>query len=854
MRTLTATFSPNSISAATRIRGLFVLVVVGLLAGHGSVLARDVIHEVRGTESLDDIAAQYYGNARLGESLRLHNELASSDLSGVDSLRVPHATRHTVKSGDTWSSLAETHWGDANLAGNLWRLVGGSPRLDAGRVLEIPALIPVRLKSGETLASFSRLAYGRADRAVELARLNQVDDPRSLRPGTVVQIPILTFAPAGAETLAVEPQMAEPQMAEPEMAPETQQRAALQVPLPPVGAAEPLQEEPIAERAAEPVLQQPAQVAAPIRAQAPLRANQLSGPSYEITAFDLDYLQQVADAPAANALGATTIVLEQLDEVYVAAGQGGLTVSFRLDSVPADGPRWFHASAVISINQQIVAELARNGLGAMIVAASEEDIEFTTGVDLRPAGRTDLSLTIFLPTVRELQTFASGDRIAEEDAANHSSHARILANSPVQSGDAFRPREVDEYVARLNRHPGRRVEAQLSPSRDPSQLYLDYQITESRPWLIYGQYMNTGTESTQEWQQRLGLVNFQVFERDDVFTFDFVTDLSSDVQALYASYTLPLLSDRMRVRFDGSWSEFQADANLGFEQLFEGQQSKAGVQFELNVFQYRQLFIDVVAGVNYQVIEADNKTALIRGKDSFVMPHVGLGVARDTGASRFNGSIWIDWNRKHLSHNDFDEVAALGRLNPDLDFQILRWASSLSFFLDPLLKQPTQAHEVSVEYRGQDAFNRFRLIPHHQQIAGGMETVRGYKQGVTAGDSVHLASFEYRFHVPRLLSPSPQATELPLLGEVAIAPRETGGRPDWDLVFKLFYDVARLKQSHKTASEFDERLRGVGAGIEFVYKRWMAVAFDWGVGLDDARGGEIKAHRGEGHLSVSLFY
>jgi hemolysin activation/secretion protein len=600
---------------------------------------------------------------------------------------------------------------------------------------------------------------------------------------------------------------------------------------------------------------------------APPPRTELVGPSYDVTGFKLGYLEPVAGAPSASELLETQVELKQLGDTYVGVGRGGELVRFRLDRLPAGGPTRFHASAINSINQQLVAELNRRGLGGVIVAPDDQDIDLRSAVDIRGEGRTALKLTVFLPTIGEVQTFAQGDRLPQEEATNNPVHAKVLENSPVAAGEPLRPRLLDDYVARLNRHPGRRVTAQLSPSREPGRVYLDYQINEAKPWLFYAQYANTGTESTTENQLRTGLVHYQLTGRDDILELDYLTGGFDEVTAVRVAYDtpLPFLEDRLRLRVAGDYSSFDAEEELGFflpGTKYEGQQSTVGLELSYNVFQHRELFVDLFTGIRYQNIEADNKDADIRGKTGFMLPRAGLGLDRRTETSKLTGSLFFEWNVPEWGHTQRDEIANLGRLDPDRDFVVMRWDANLSFFLEPLInpsgyrdlgtpRSSAHAHELYFSFRGQDAFD-YRLVPHHQQIAGGFYTVRGYDQGVTAGDNVYLLTAEYRFHVPRILLPR-RAADLPILKEFAVAPRQVGGRPDWDLILRVFYDWARVKRNDRFPEEPNDRLRGVGVGAELAIKRWLSVRFDWAVGLDDARNGAVRKNGSEGYVSVNLF-
>lgn len=167
---------------------------VGLLVLASAAQAEDVSHLVREGDSFRSLAQHFYGREAYADSLRLYNEIPTLTPGAV--LRVPFAEDYTVQAGDTWSGLASRHWGNGSLFISLSELTPNAPKtLRTGQTLRIPALLPYRIGKGETLASLSRLVYDRSGQARALARLNEIADPRSLRQGQIVRIPILKLAP-----------------------------------------------------------------------------------------------------------------------------------------------------------------------------------------------------------------------------------------------------------------------------------------------------------------------------------------------------------------------------------------------------------------------------------------------------------------------------------------------------------------------------------------------------------------------------------------------------------------------------------------------------------------------------------
>jgi hemolysin activation/secretion protein len=113
-------------------------------------------------------------------------------------------------------------------------------------------------------------------------------------------------------------------------------------------------------------------------------------------------------------------------------------------------------------------------------------------------------------------------------------------------------------------------------------------------------------------------------------------------------------------------------------------------------------------------------------------------------------------------------------------------------------------------------------------------SVRGYPESVAAGDTVVIGTAEYRLHIPRLFAVNPDPPML--FGEpFRWAPQQPYGRPDWDLIARAFIDVGQTINNRKQTFEVDQRLVGVGAGIELQFRRNLNVRVDYGVALEDVK-------------------
>ena len=553
-----------------------------------------------------------------------------------------------------------------------------------------------------------------------------------------------------------------------------------------------------------------------------------------------------------------TVLLTPTSDGYIGALPDGPIEAVRLGSLGEDGIRVVYGSALAGINQGVRDALeAEWGLIGHLVTPEASEIAYrTTRVDLRKPGNTVLSVLIWRAVVGEVRTVAAGDRIAEKPEeseeggaanapgaiagnVNHPAHQRIRERVRVETGDLLTRPGLDAEIARQSRHPGRSVEAAVSPGGQPGDVVLDLLISEPKQWTAYAQASNTGTESTDEWQYRIGYANYQLTGRDDVLRFDYITAGFDESHALLSSYSFDL-GERARATINGRWNEYVAsDVGLGFEN-FTGEGWSAGGEIAFNVHQNGDRFLDVFAGFRYESIDVENQVFLIEGSENFFLPEVGVRWERSTPLLQTFFETSLEGNMAGIAGTDAIEVQRLGRFGVDDEWVVLKTAWSHSRFLDPWFDPAgfrgdrgadgmRLAHELAVSVRGQYAFGA-RLVPNFQTVAGGFSTVRGYPESVTVGDDVVIGSAEYRFHLGRAGGISPEPATL--FGRPFRTQRTRPyGSADWDVILKGFIDAARVSPNNAPFFETQETLVGVGLGVEARLKRNLTVRLDYGMAL-----------------------
>jgi hemolysin activation/secretion protein len=592
------------------------------------------------------------------------------------------------------------------------------------------------------------------------------------------------------------------------------------------------------------------------------------GPSYTVDSIVLEYDRDTPGVPSVKELMDLEIRLGESDEGFVASREDTENVTLKLREIQQlDGNR-FSASAIRAINQKIVDEFNRRGFVDVYVAPASG--QFTQeGKDLRPSDARELRLSMRFGHVVDVRTKTYGERFGTDAEDNNPAHERIRRNSPIGPSEETDPRlEVirkdllDDYLFRLNRHPGRRVDATLAPS-GAGGVSLDYVVTENKEWLTYSQFSNTGTEDTQEWRQRFGFVNHQLTDRDDILSLDYITAGFSDLHAGIASYEAPLFDFfNTRWKASGYYSEFTSSDVAAFGTDFVGEEWSLGADVYHNFFQRRELFVDWYAGARFRDITADNVSLGGDGNDTFFLPHLGVRLERNKDTVNSTAFVEFEMNVSSIGGSSSDASEKLGRTDPEVDWGTVKWNVTHSFYLEPLLNRvgfedaetpssSTLAHEISLGFKGQYAFD-YRLIPHAQYTVGGLYTVRGYEESLVAGDSTIVGSVEYRLHIPRLLNP--RAPQKKVFGKpFKVARDSVYGRPDWDLVAKAFFDFGTTLLNDEVATEDEQTLVGAGLGVEFLFRRNLSFRADFGFALEDVDT-RVSAGDSEVHFAATFLF
>ena len=134
-------------------------------------------YRARAGDTLELIAAEYYGDRALAPVIAMANPTVASPPTPGATLSVPLSTELVTAPGDTLAGLAATHLGDAGRAPALasWNRLRPTASLPAGVALRVPVIVAVRLTAPDTSAAIAERYLGSASEGDGLRLYNGLD-------------------------------------------------------------------------------------------------------------------------------------------------------------------------------------------------------------------------------------------------------------------------------------------------------------------------------------------------------------------------------------------------------------------------------------------------------------------------------------------------------------------------------------------------------------------------------------------------------------------------------------------------------------------------------------------------------
>ncbi len=166
-----------------------------------------ITHKVRAGDTLELLAAEYYGDRNDALFIMVANKMQHPrPLKKGEKLRVPVSREVTTSIGDTFETLGQAYLGDARRGQFLAEFNGLQPddSLAAGTVLSVPFTISYAADADVPLEAIAQAYFGDAERAKVLRAYNFLDKD-ALAKGESIEVPIFHVRVREAMLPPIEP-------------------------------------------------------------------------------------------------------------------------------------------------------------------------------------------------------------------------------------------------------------------------------------------------------------------------------------------------------------------------------------------------------------------------------------------------------------------------------------------------------------------------------------------------------------------------------------------------------------------------------------------------------------------------
>lgn len=382
----------------------------------------------------------------------------------------------------------------------------------------------------------------------------------------------------------------------------------------------------------------------------------------------------------------------------------------------------------------------------------------------------------------------------------HFDEANVRASLPaVKEGTEPNSVALARNLQILTEHPVKRTTIVLEPGKAPEEVDVVVRVVDDKPTRVVVTLDNTGTSETGHLRAGIGYQHTNLFNRDHVFTAQFVTspDHVSDVSILGLSYRIPAYS--LNSSFDLTAGRSDVDSGV-VQDLFNvsGSGTILGARWNYYLPKWADADQKLTLGFDYRAY----RNEVLRQGQPIVpditvrsMSLVYAGMLR-MAASQLTYSLGYWQNLP--GGNDGDEAAfARSRANAKARYGLLRYGA---FYLQAFADD----WQFRVAFQGQHTNDA--LVAGEQFGVGGPDSVRGYLLREITSDKGLAAQLEVQ---------GPEAAAWMGLGS------------EYRARWVAFYDWGSVRRNQALPGEVGKQsIESVGAGLRLGAGKRFGMRFD----------------------------
>lgn len=391
----------------------------------------------------------------------------------------------------------------------------------------------------------------------------------------------------------------------------------------------------------------------------------------------------------------------------------------------------------------------------------------------------------------------------------------ILKDLPtLHEGEIIYLPHLQDELTLVNRNPDLRVEPMLVPGKRFGTVDVELKVKDKLPLHGSLELNNRASENTTSLRLNGVLRYDNLWQKEHSASFQYQTAPkdTSEVQVLAGSYVLPTpWNDDHRLALYSVWSDSDTAFGEGFRLNSKGY--VVGFRYVMPLAAYKLYTHNISVGLDYKDFEERSRVYF----EDLNINYLPLSFAYnsslpdETGLTSFSASLNMSFRGLVAEPEEFDDkrLGALGNY------------IYLTAGIERAQKLPYKS-SLFVKVDGQIADQP--LISNEQFTAGGMESVRGYKESSEAGDNGIHATVELG---------GPDLAEFVEFGKKA------------DVYPFIFYDVAHLAVlKPQDLQDRSFTLAGTGFGLRGGFTDYLDYETDWAWALKS---------QGEVHSGDTMF-
>jgi hemolysin activation/secretion protein len=385
---------------------------------------------------------------------------------------------------------------------------------------------------------------------------------------------------------------------------------------------------------------------------------------------------------------------------------------------------------------------------------------------------------------------------------------KIMKDLPsFRAGEMVYLPKVQQEIARVNRKQDLKVAPVMAPGKEPGTVDVELKVEDRLPLHGYLELNNRATHDTEELRLNAMLRYDNLWQKEHSISFQYQMSPQNtkEVQAASGSYVLPAPWEKDHLlALYGIWSDSDTAFGEGFNVIGKGW--IFGTRYVIPLPPYQLYAHNITIGLDYKDLK---ETLGFR---------TASGEAIDTPVTymplsfSYSASLQDDWGTTQFSGGL--NLSFRGLVSDQREFEIKRFQGVANYlYFTAGIQRPQKlpwGMGLFVKVDGQVADEP--LIANEQYAAGGMQSVRGYKESEALGDHAIHGTMEFSFPDP--------------LNRYGIG--------KWfQMSPYLLYEMAILSvKKPLPGQDRNITLQGVGGGLRGSLTKHLEYEFDWAVALN----------------------